>query len=74
MNILNKFNKNSKELNPTLTKLMNWIKDREFFKRAEILKEAKKLDIKDRTLSDILNRFLDLKLIIKISHGVYSKK
>jgi hypothetical protein len=74
INMFNRITKNSKKLNTTQITLYDWIKDREFFKRAEILKEAKKLDIKDRTLSDILNRFLDLKLIIKISHGVYSKK
>ena len=29
--------------------------------------------IKDRTLSDILNRFVKLELIEKVSHGVYKK-
>jgi len=51
-----------------------WIKTKDSFKRSEILIEAKKLNIKERTLGDILNRFLDLKLIIKTSHGTYKKK
>ena len=72
--ILNGFNKNPKELTLTQKRLLVWIKTKDSFKRSEILIEAKKLNIKERTLGDILNRFLDLKLIIKTSHGTYKKK
>lgn len=44
------------------------------FKHSEIAKEANLLGIKDRTLSDILKRFLKLDLIKKINHGVYTKR
>jgi hypothetical protein len=73
-NMLNKLTKNSKRLNTTQTTLYNWIETKGAFKRSEILEEAKVLGIKDRTLSDILKRFIELKLIEKVSHGVYTKR
>ena len=39
-----------------------------------ISEQATLLGIKDRTLSDILNSFIKLKLIVKVSHGVYKKR
>ncbi len=51
-----------------------WIKTKETFKRAEILEKAVLLGVKDRTLSDILKRFIKLKLIEKVSHGIYTKR
>ncbi len=72
--ILSGFNKKPKELTYTQKKLLSWINNKDSFKRGEILIEAKSLGIKDRTIGDILNRFLDLKLIIKTSHGIYKRK
>ena len=61
-------------LNTTQTTFYNWIKTRDTFQRADILKQADKIGIKERTLSDILKRFIELKLIKKVSHGVYTKR
>ena len=73
INMLNRITKTSKKLNITQTTLYNWIKTKHTFKRAEILEQAILLGVKDRTLSDILKRFIELKLIKKVSHGVYTK-
>ena len=73
INMLNRITKTSKKLNITQTTLFNWIKTKHTFKRAEILEQAILLGVKDRTLSDILKRFIELKLIKKVSHGVYTK-
>ena len=73
-NMLNKLTKNSKRLNTTQTTLYNWIETKDTFKRAEISEQAILLGVKDRTLSDILKRFIELKLIKKVSHGVYTKR
>ena len=53
--------------------LLKWIEDHKEFRRCEILNEANRIGIKDRTLSDILNRFLELELIEKLKHGYYIK-
>ena len=74
INMLNRLTKNSKRLNTTQSALYNWIETKDTFKRAEISEEANVLGIKDRILSDILNRFISLNLIEKVSHGVYKKK
>ena len=74
INMLNGITKNSKRLNTTQKTLYDWIKTKETFKRSEILEQATLLGIKDRTLSDILNRFIRLKLIEKVSYGIYSKR
>ena len=73
-NMLNRITKNSKSLNVKQTDLYNWIKTKDILKRSEILKQATLLGIKDRSLSDILNRFISLNLIEKVSHGVYKKR
>ena len=73
INMFNRITKTSKDLNTTQTALYIWIETKEIFKRAEILEQAILLDVKDRTLSDILKRFIELKLIEKVSHGVYKK-
>jgi len=57
----------------THIKLLTWIKTKEKFSRAEALVKAKEVGIKDRTLSDILRRFIESNLIKKISHGLYTK-
>jgi hypothetical protein len=73
-NMLYRITKTSKKLNITQTTLYNWIKTKDTFKRAEISEQAIPLGVKDRTLSDILKRFIELKLIKKVSHGVYTKR
>jgi len=73
INMLNRITKNTKNLNTTQTTLYSWIKTKDNFKRAEILEKAIPLGVKDRTLSDILNRFIKLNLIKKLRHGVYAK-
>ena len=73
INMLNRITKTSKKLNTTQTALYNWIENRDTFKRAEISEQANLLGVKDRTLSDILKRFIKLKLIEKVSHGIYTK-
>ena len=40
-------------------------------KRCDIWNKAKTMDIKERTLADILKRFVDLELIKKVKHGLY---
>ena len=74
INMLNKVSKTSNKLNTTQTALYNWIKTKGTFKRSEISEQASLSGIKDRTLSDILKRFIKLKLIEKVSHGVYIKR
>ena len=74
INMLNRITKPSKSLNTTQTALYNWIKTKDTFKRSEISEQASLSGIKDRTLSDILKRFIELELIEKVSHGVYTKR
>jgi len=69
--ILNKINKDSKRLNKTQDELLNWMKSQGEMKRADIWNKAKTMGIKERTLADILRRFLILNLIRKVTHGVY---
>ena len=69
--ILNKINKDSKRLNKTQDELLNWMKSQGEMKRADIWNKAKTIGIKERTLADILRRFLELNLIKKVTHGVY---
>ena len=74
INMLNRISKTTKKLNTTQTSLYNWIETKEVFKRAEISEQAQLLGLKDRTLSDVLKRFIKLELIEKVSHGVYKKR
>ena len=74
INMLNRITKPSKRLNTTQTSLHNWIETKDTFKRSEISEQAILLGLKDRTLSDILKRFIELELIKKVSHGVYTKR
>lgn len=71
IDILNKINKDSKKLNKTQNELLNWMKSQGELKRRDVWNKAKTMDIKERTLADILRRFLDLDLIKKVNHGVY---
>ena len=71
IDILNKINKDSKRLNKTQNELLNWMKSQGELKRRDVWNKAKTMDIKERTLADILKRFLDLDLIKKVNHGVY---
>ena len=70
IDILNKINKDSKKLNKTQNELLNWMKSQGKVKRCDVWNKAKTMDIKERTLADILRRFLDLDLIKKVNHGV----
>jgi DNA-binding MarR family transcriptional regulator len=72
--MLNRITKRSKKLNTIQTALYNWIETKDIFKRSEISEQANLIGVKDRTLSDILKRFIELKLIEKVSHGVYTKR
>ena len=69
--VLNKINKDSKKLNKTQDELLNWMKSKGEIKRGDVWNKAKTMDIKERTLADILRRFLDSHLIKKVNHGVY---
>ena len=71
IDILNKINKDSQRLNKTQDELLNWMKSQGEVRRCDIWNKAKTMDIKERTLADILRRFLDLDLIKKVNHGVY---
>jgi len=74
INMLNRITKSSKKLNSTQTALYNWIQSKDDFQRSEISEQANLLGIKDRTLSDILNRFIELNLIERLKQGVYVKR
>ena len=69
--VLNKINKDSSKLNKTQDELLTWMKPQGEVKRSDIWNKAKSLGIKERTLADILRRFLRLNLIRKVTHGVY---
>ena len=73
MTMLNKIGKQVIASTPAQTKLLTWIRTKEKFSRAEALVKAKEIGVKDRTLTDILKRFVESKLIKKISHGLYAK-
>ena len=72
MSMLSKVGK--QETASTHMKLLAWIKTKEKFNRAEAVVKAKEIGIKERTLSDILKRFVESKLIKKISHGLYTRR
>ena len=72
INLLNRLNKNPSSLNTNQTTLLAWIKTQDSFKRSEIAEISLSLGIKDRTLTSILMRFINLNLIKKMSHGVYT--
>jgi DNA-binding MarR family transcriptional regulator len=72
--MLNRITKSFKKLNTTQTSLYNWIQSKNDFQRSEISEQANLLGIKDRTLSDILNRFIELNLIERVKQGVYAKR
>jgi DNA-binding MarR family transcriptional regulator len=74
MAMLNKVGKQAIALTPAQIKLLTWIRTKEKFSRAEAAVKAKEIGVKERTLSDILKRFVMSKLIKKISHGLYTKR
>ena len=59
-----------KRLNKTQDELLNWMKSKGEIKRGDVWNKAKTMGIKERTLADILRKFLDLDLIKKVTHGV----
>ena len=70
---LNKIGKQSKLPNSKQVRLYEWITEKVNFTRAEIYPEAESLGIPDRTLTDILKKFVNDKMIKKTSHGNYSR-
>ncbi len=72
INMLNKFDKSNTSLTVVEQKLLEWMPDDRNFKRAEISEEASKLEISDRTLSDVLKKFIISKQIKKIKNGLYA--
>jgi hypothetical protein len=73
INMLNKYNKSNTSLTVVEQKLLEWMPDDRNFKRSEISEEASKLEISDRTLSDILKKFINLNQIKKIKNGLYAR-
>ncbi len=72
INMLNKYDKPNKALTVIEQKLLDWMPDDKTFRRSEILEEALKMGISDRTLSSILNKFIKQKQIKKVKNGVYT--
>jgi hypothetical protein len=73
INMLNKYDKSNTSLTVVEQKLLEWMPDDRNFKRSEISEEASKLEISDRTLSDILKKFINLNKIKKIKNGLYAR-
>ena len=73
INMLNKYEKSNTSLTVVEQKLLEWMPDDRNFKRSEISEEASKLEISDRTLSDILKKFINLNQIKKIKNGLYAR-
>lgn len=72
INMLNKYDNSNRPLTEIEQRLLDWMPTDKTFKRAEILEEALKLGISDRTLSDMLKKFTKLRRISKIKAGVYN--
>lgn len=73
INMLNKYDKSNSSLTVVEQKLLEWMPDDRNFKRSEISEVALKLEISDRTLSDILKKFIKLNQISKIKNGLYTR-
>lgn len=73
INLLNKYDKSNTSLTLVEQKLLEWMPDSQNFKRSEISEEALKLEISDRTLSDVLKKFINLNQIKKIKNGLYTR-
>lgn len=73
VSLLDRLNKQSNKLNIIQQELYDWVKTKGTFKRAQIEPLATSLGIKPRTLTDLLNKLIDKKLIKRIKHGVYSQ-
>ena len=73
INMLNKYEISNTSLTVVEQKLLEWMPEDRNFMRAEISEEAMKLEISDRTLSDILKKFINLNQIKKIKNGLYAR-
>jgi len=73
INMLKKYEKSNTSLTVVEQKLLEWMPDDRNFMRAEISEEAMKIEISDRTLSDILKKFINLNQIKKIKNGLYAR-
>tara|TARA_B100001287_G_scaffold172520_1_gene145261 strand:+ start:315 stop:644 length:330 start_codon:yes stop_codon:yes gene_type:complete len=74
INLLNSITSKSKSLTQVEEKLLEWITQRDEFKRGEIRQFGANLNIAERTLSDILNKFIDKNLIHRVKNGLYAKR
>ena len=70
MNSLNIGNKYSKNLIDE--KLLKWASSKKTFKRSEISKFAKELNVQDRTLTNKLSKFIREEKLTQPLHGTYS--
>lgn len=70
MNSLNTGNKYPKNLIDE--KLLNWASSKKTFKRSEIAKFAKELNVQDRTLTNKLSKFIKEEKLTQPLHGTYS--
>jgi hypothetical protein len=70
--MLKTFDKGNKTLTTVEQNLLDWMPIDKQFRRAEISEESKRLEISDRSLSDILRKFIDLKYLVRIKNGVYT--
>lgn len=71
LNMLKKLDKSAPPSTAIEQKLLDWMPKEETFKRSEILEEAINLGVSDRTLTNILSKFLQQKKIEKIKNGLY---
>ncbi|MDB3905425.1 YfjI family protein [Crocinitomicaceae bacterium] len=71
--IYNKVKGTKNQYNEKETNLLNWIDEHPEFKRGEFCVYAKSLGIGDRTVSDILKRFVQKNVLEKIKQGFYRK-
>ena len=74
INLLNSITSKIKSLTQVEERLLEWIKQRDEFKRGEIRQFGANLNIAERTLSDILNKFIDKNLIHRVKNGLYAKR
>ena len=72
--LLNSITSMSKSLTQVEERLLEWIKQRDEFKRGEIRQFGANLNIAERTLSDILNKFIDKNIIHRVKNGLYAKR
>ena len=73
IDILQKVESNTGRYNSLEKRLLDWIDGNTKFRRSEIAKFAETINIPDRTLSEILKKFLGDNKVRKIKNGRYEK-